>query len=156
MQASQPSEPAGDRIISPFSDAESPSFRGKSKRNLALWVVLGVIALLIIGVGAFFLARHLNDPLRTLEAFPVAKYIEGYKALAGSKFRGKLRVENDLGWKEGSGRLMVFSLQDDPRPIVVMIPPSLAQIYFTKGQSYEGELEVKEGGLIYANSIRKN
>jgi len=37
-----------------------------------------------------------------------------------------------------------------------MIPPSLAQIYFTKGQTYEGELEVKEGGLIYANSIRKN
>jgi hypothetical protein len=38
----------------------------------------------------------------------------------------------------------------------VMIPPSLAQIYFTKGQTYEGELEVTEGGLIYANSIRKN
>jgi hypothetical protein len=65
-------------------------------------------------------------------------------------------VENDLGWKEGAGRLMVFSLRDNPHPIVVMIPPSLAQIYFTKGQTYEGELEVKEGGLIYANSIRKN
>lgn len=82
--------------------------------------------------------------------------MESYKSLAGSKFRGDLRVENDLGWKEGVGRLMVFSLRDDPRPIVVMIPPGLAEIYFTKGQTYEGELEVKEGGLIHANSIRKN
>jgi len=51
---------------------------------------------------------------------------------------------------------MVFALREDPRPIVVMIPASLAQTYFTKGQSFEGELEVKEGGLVYANSIRKN
>jgi len=117
---------------------------------------LGVVFCLFAAIGGFFLVRYLNDPLRTLEPFPVGKYMESYKALAGSKFRGNLRVENDLGWKDGVGRLMVFSLREDPRPIVVMIPPSLAQIYFTKGQNYEGELEVKEGGLVYANSIRKN
>lgn len=115
-----------------------------------------MIFLVIAAGGGLFLFRYLNDPLRTLEPFPVAKYMDSYRALAGSKFRGNLRVENDLGWKEGVGRLMVFSCREDPRPIVVMIPPSLAQIYFTKGQTYEGELEVKEGGLIYANSIRKN
>lgn len=111
-------------------------------------IVLGVIGLLVV--------RHLGDPLRTLEPFPVSKYLESYKSLAGSKFRGNLRVENDLGWKEGAGRLMVFSLKEDTRPIVVMIPPSEAATYFTKGQMYQGELEVREGGLIYANSIRKN
>lgn len=84
------------------------------------------------------------------------KYLEGYKPLAGSKFRANLREENDLGWKEGTGRLMVFLLRDDPRPIVVIIPPGLSEIYFTKGQTYEAGLEVKEGGLIYANSCRQN
>jgi hypothetical protein len=156
MQASQPSEPAGDRIISPFSDAETSSILKKRKSGGLLWIVIGLVLLSILAVGGFFLFRYLNDPLRTLEPFPVAKYMESYKALAGSKFRASLRVENDLGWKEGSGRLMVFSLKEDPRPLVVMVPPSLSQIYFTKGQTYEGELEVKEGGLIYANSIRKN
>jgi hypothetical protein len=29
-------------------------------------------------------------------------------------------------------------------------------IYFTKGQTYTAEIEVKEGGLIYANSCQKN
>lgn len=156
MQSSQSSESAEDRIISPFSDAESPSLRKRRKSNAPLWIVLCVVFLAIIAIGGFFGVHHLNDPLRTLEAFPVGKYLESYKSLAGSKFRGNLRVENDLGWKEGSGRLMVFSFRDNPHPIVVMIPPNLAQTYFTKGQSYEGELEVKEGGLIYANSIRKN
>jgi len=121
-----------------------------------MWISLGIVVLVALGVGGFFLMRYLNDPLRTLEPFPIGKYLESYKSLAGSKFRGNLRVENDLGWKEGVGRLMVFSLREDPRPIVVMIPASLAQTYFTKGQSFEGELEVKEGGLVYANSIRKN
>ncbi len=107
-------------------------------------------------MGGFFVFRELNDPLRTLEAFPVAKYLDGYQALAGSKFRANARVENDLGWKEGIGRLMVFSFRDDPHPIVVMIPPALAQTYFVKGQTYQMELEVKEGGLIYANTSRKN
>jgi len=156
MQARQPDDSMGDRIISPFSDAESPSLQKKRKSGGLLWIVVALVLLAVLAVGGFFLVRYLNDPLRTLEPFPVAKYMDSYKALAGSKFRGNLRVENDLGWKEGSGRLMVFSLREDSRPVVVMIPPSLAQIYFTKGQSYEGELEVKEGGLIYANSIRKN
>lgn len=146
----------GNPVISPFSDAESPILQKRRRSPIALWASLGIVLVLVLLAAGFFFTRYLNDPLRTLEPFPVGKYLESYKALAGSKFRGNLRVENDLGWKEGSGRLMVFSLREDPRPIAVMIPPSLAQIYFTKGQTYEGELEVKEGGLIYANSIRKN
>lgn len=145
-----------DPVLSPFSDTEPRRFRKRKKSN-GLLLVGGVICLLIaLGVGGFFTFQRLNDPLRTLELFPVGKYLENYKPLAGAKFRAELRVENDLGWKEGVGRLMVFSLKEDPRPIVVMIPPTLAETYFTKGQNYLAELEVKEGGMIYANSCRKN
>lgn len=156
MQANEPTDPIANPVISPFSDAESHVFQKRRKSRAALWVSSGIFLCVVAAIGGFFLIRYLNDPLRTLEPFPVAKYMESYKALAGSKFRSNLRVENDLGWKDGVGRLMVFSLREDPHPIVVMIPPSLAQVYFTKGQNYEGELEVKEGGLIYANSVRKN
>ncbi len=156
MPQNQPNDHGGNPILSPFSDTESLVFQRRGKSRVALWVSLGIIFCVVIGIGGFFLARYLNDPLRTLEPFPVGKYMDSYKTLAGSKFRGNLRVENDLGWKEGVGRIMVFSLRDDPHPIVVMIPTTLSHIYFTKGQNFEGELEVKEGGLIYANSIRKN
>lgn len=100
---------------------------------------------------------YLKDPYRTLEAFPVAKYLENYRSMAGSRFKAQLRVEADLGWKEGIGRLMLFSSAEEPRPIAVMVPEAIGKsIYFTKGQTYQTELEVKEGGLIYANACRKN
>ena len=156
MQEYQQNPQGENPVLSPFSDSESLVYHRKDKNRGALWTSLGILLCAVLAIGAFFLVRYLDDPLRTLEPFPVSKYLDSYKTLAGSKFRGNLRVENDLGWKEGAGRLMVFSLRDEPRPIVVMIPPMLAKLYFTKGQTYEGELEVKEGGLIYANSIRKN
>ena len=42
---------------------------------------------------------------------------------------------------------MLFSTADDPRPIAVFIPSAVGKdIYFTKGQTYIAEVEVKEGG----------
>ncbi len=92
-----------------------------------------------------------------MENFPVSKYLDGYQALAGSKFKAEFRVEADLGWKDGAGRLMLFTTADDPRPISVLVPAAVSNgIYFNKGQTYLAEVEVKEGGLIYANSFQKN
>lgn len=147
-----------DKVVSPFAHTEA-TMPGK-KSNTGKMVGWVVLALILIAAGAFggvFLTRYLNDPLRTLENFPVAKYLDSYRGLAGSKFKGQLRVEADLGWKENAGRLMLFTSPDDNRPIAIMIPAAVANgIYFTKGQTYLAELEVKEGGLIYANSCKKN
>lgn len=109
------------------------------------------------GIGVVLITGHLKDPYRTLERFSISKYLENYHSMAGSRFKANVRVEADLGWKEEIGRLMLFSTADEPRPIAVMVPAAVAkEIYFTKGQSYLAELEVKEGGLIYANACRKN
>jgi len=156
MLSSNKNQGEDEVVLSPFSDAGGPSSRKKRKSKRPMWIALAVVLILILGIGGLFFYRVLNDPLRTLEPFPVGKYLDGYKPLAGARFRAELRVENDLGWKDGVGRLMTFSLREDPRPVAVMVPPQLSGIYFTKGQSYVAELEVKEGGLIYANSCRKN
>lgn len=143
---------------SPFAHAEAtlPARKGAAPKVLLGSVLAG---LLVAGgvVGGVLLARHLSDPFRTLEAFPVAKYLDGYRALAGARFKGELRVEADLGWQEGVGRLMLFSTAADSRPIAVMIPAGVARdLYFSKGQTYLAELRVAEGGLIYARAIEKN
>ena len=146
----------GDRkVLSPFSESETV-IAGKRGKSNALLIWGSVLALLIVLGGGALLYTHLTDPLRTLEAFPVSKYLENYRSLQGAQFRGDLTVENDLGFQDGVGRLMVFSTKESPHPFVVMIPPSLAGTYFTKGQHYLAALEVKEGGLIYANSCKKN
>lgn len=155
---SSPTNASGaDPVTSPFFGVEATlAVERKSPRRLRIWILAGAIATIVGLLAGYFVAKHLRDPLRTLEQFPVAKYLDNHRAVAGSRFRGELSVEADLGWKEGVGRLMVFSTRGEPRPLVVMIPAHLAQIYFTKGQTYLAELEVKDGGLIYANSCRKN
>jgi len=142
-------------VSSPFesSRAEVTPNGAKSKRS---WIVLGLITLIVLGVSGGLLVRYLAEPLRTLEVLPVDKYFSGYEALRGAKFKGRLRVESDLGFRPDHGRLMVFSSESDPRPLVVLIPANLAGQYFTKGQFYLMQLDVREGGIIYANTCVKN
>lgn len=161
MSATQPTpeeEGESPRIISPFAQTTSTvrqRSRGGSGGSLALWIVSTVLVLLVLGVIGYFTYKYLNDPYRTLEPFPMDKYLSDYRAMTGNKFKADLKVSADLGWKAETGRLMVFTLQDDSRPLVVLIPPKLKDIYFTKGQSYQASLEVQEGGLVYADSCDK-
>jgi hypothetical protein len=146
------------KVISPFAQSEtavSPKGRSKTK----LWLIISLGVLLVVGgaAGGMLMMRYLNNPYRTLQPFPVQKYLDGYEGLAGSKFKAESRVEADLGWKDKAGRLMLFSTADDPRPVAVFVPAAVAKdIYFTKGQVYTTEIEVKEGGLIYASSFEKD
>jgi hypothetical protein len=153
-RAGEPSTP----LRSPFSEVAGSVATKKRGLSRTFYLIAAVVALLGVGVGGgLWLSRHLSDPLRTLEEFPIAKYLESHRGMAGAEFRGELKVEADLGWKEGEGRLMLFSVGADPRPVAVFIPVGIAQgTYFTKGQKYLAELEVKEGGLIYTGNIRKN
>ena len=124
-----------------------------------MWVVWTILALVLIaglGTGGYFLQQYLNDPYRTLEEFPVDKYLSDYRSLSGSKFKAEVKVSNELDSKSAVGRLMVFTMGNDSRPIVVLIPPRLSNIYFTKGQNYQTSLEVGEGGLVYADSCEKD
>lgn len=146
------------KVISPFAQTEAVISQGRrSGGRLFLFIGLGLILMVVGAAVTIGVMRYLDNPYRTLEVFPVSKYLDDYHALAGSKYKADFRVEADLGWKDGAGRLMLFSTSDDSRPIAVLIPAAVANgIYFTKGQTYTAEIEVKEGGLIYANSFQKN
>jgi hypothetical protein len=146
------------KVISPFAESEAIVSRRKGNSGKLFLIIGAGLLLVVVGaVTAVFAMRYVNDPYRTLEIFPVSKYFDNYQALAGSKFKADFRVEADLGYKDGAGRLMLFSTPEDSRPIAVLIPAAVANgIYFTKGQTYTAEVEVKEGGLIYANSFQKN
>jgi len=148
----------GEKIASPFEGSlATVEVRGRRSHRVSLIVASCLLIVVGMALAGYFGVRYLNDPFRTLPGFPAAKYLDDYKELAGTKYKAELRVEADLGWKDQGGRLMLFSIQDDPRPFAVLLPPAVARgIDFTKGQSYMTELEVKEGGLIYADLCRKD
>jgi len=150
-------EGESQRIISPFAQTTShvQPTHAKGPNRWPLWAASSLLVLAILGVVGYFLYNYLNDPYRTLETFPVDKYMSDYRSLSGAKFKANLKVSADLGWKADTGRLMVFTVENNTHPIVVMIPPKLGGIFFTKGQNYQASLEVGEGGMIYADSCDK-
>ena len=160
MPAANPNledEGESPRVISPFAQTTSTVQRGGGggSSSWALWLVSSLLVLVIIGIAGYFTYKYLGDPYRTLESFPMDKYLSDYRSLTGNKFKADLKVSADLGFKAETGRLMVFTIQNDNRPLVVLIPPKLSGLYFTKGQDYQASLEVGEGGLVYADSCEK-
>lgn len=152
------SEDESPRVISPFAQTTSTvqtRSGGNGPRSWALWIVSSLLAIVIVGIIGYFTYKYISDPYRTLEPFPMDKYLADYRSMAGAKFKADLKVSADLGLKADTGRLMVFVIQNDNRPLVVLIPPKLISLYFEKGQNYQASLEVGEGGLVYADSCEK-
>jgi hypothetical protein len=145
------------KVISPFARTTSTvqTRGGGGSGSMALWIVSSLLILVIVGIVGFFTYKYLADPYRTLEPFPMDKYLADYRSMTGAKFKADLKVSADLGWKEETGRLMVFTIQKDNRPLVVLIPPKLGGLFFEKGQNYQASLEVREGGTVYAETCEK-
>lgn len=147
-----------ERIVSPFAQTTAtvagPGRPGAS--HWGLWLLGILLALAALGAAAFFILQYLNDPYRTLEPFPVDRYMSDYRSLSGSKFKAEAKVANEIGFSQQTGRLMDFTFGTDTRPVVVLIPPKYASIYFTKGQNYRMSLEVGDGGLVYADTCEKD
>ena len=151
-------EDESPRVVSPFAQTTSTVRQtggGKSGGSWALYLVSGLLAAVILGIVGYFSFKYMSDPYRTLEPFPMDKYLADYRSMTGAKFKADLKVSNDLGSKPDTGRLMVFTLQNDTRPLVVLIPPKFGGLFFEKGQNYQASLEVGEGGIVYADSCEK-
>jgi hypothetical protein len=150
-------EDESPRVISPFARTTStvqPKGGGGSGA-LALWIVSSLLVLMIVGIVGYFCYQYLNDPFRTLKAFPMDTYLSDYRSMSGVKFKADLKVSAVLGTPSGTGRLLVFTFQNDNRNLVVLIPPKMDGIYFEKGENYLLSLDVREGGLVYADSCEK-
>ena len=149
-------ESESPRVISPFAQTTSTvqSGGGRGSGSVGLWLVSGLVILVILAIVGYFTYKYLADPYRTLEAFPMDKYLSDYRSMQGAKFKADLKVSADLG-TQGGKRLMVFTFQNDSRPLVVLIPPKLGGIFFEKGQNYQASLEVEDGGLVYADTCEK-
>jgi hypothetical protein len=150
-------ESESPRVISPFARTTSTvqATGGKGSGSWALRIVSSLLILVIIGIVGFFTYKYLSDPYRTLEPFPMDKYLADYRPLTGAKFKADLKVSADLGYKAETGKIMVFTIQNDNRPLVVLIPPKLSGLFFEKGQNYQASLEVGDGGIVYADTCEK-
>lgn len=121
---------------------------------MAIGITVGVLITVLLGLGALQLQNFRNDPSNLAE-FPAERYLENYQAVAGGRYHADLRVENELRFREGAGKLMILGTKNSQYSFPVLIAPELAEANFTKGQLYRFEIIIREGGLIYGTRAIK-
>jgi hypothetical protein len=157
VQPNPEDESDSPRIISPFAQTTSTVRKssGSGSGSIALWIVSTVLVLAIVGIIGYFTYKYLEDPYRTLQPFTMDKYLDDYRSMTGNKYKADLKVSAKLDWNPNTGTLMVFTLPNDSHQLVVLIPPKLSGLYFTKGQNYQASLEVGQDGTVYADTCEK-
>jgi len=146
-------------VMSPFGQAretDGKPLQTSSIKPILIGVAASLVILLVVFVGWTLWRGALNDPYRTLEVFSADKYFESPSMLTGNRFKATLCVQGDLGWSSEEGKLMVFSVEGDPRYIPVLVQGKGLSLAFSKGQTYLAQIQVKEGGLLCATELKKN
>ena len=121
-----------------------------------IWPGITVLGLIIVAGIAMKSSGMFFNPLRTLREFPVQEYYENHATLEGTRFRAKLTVASQIGWKEHLGRLVNCTLGDGKSPVIVLLPQKYDSTPMETGEHFEAELLVGEGGLIKVNFLRAN
>ncbi|MCF6311707.1 MAG: hypothetical protein L3J39_04580 [Verrucomicrobiales bacterium] len=150
--------PMGQSVYNtPFSESEKEMPKtGSVGGKAAVWAALGGVGTVVVLAIGYMVYSSIQDPFRTLDIFPTEKYLRNHESVVGSRFRLELTVVAELGGDFDKGRLLSFRDDASQRALAVLVSPDLGQVSFSKGQSYLAEIEVKNGGLIYAHAFRKN
>ena len=118
-----------------------------------VWIVPGVGALV---AGGWFL-HVLSDPFRNLERLDLASYAESAKSFQGGTYLLEGAVEEQLGYREGRGKLIGLRCSETRGPVFipVLVPDSLSSFPLQKGQRLQVKARGDVRGLFVAEVIRK-
>lgn len=146
----------GKPVATPFADYETPmNIRSRGRTAPALWAGIGAVGILVILALGYYIVSYTKDEFRTLSAFPASEYMEDPERVLGSRFKANMVVDAELGGTLTEGRLYSFREEASQKNLAVVVPPDQAQTLFVKGQTYTAELEVGQGGIIYARRFQK-
>ncbi|MGB8355661.1 MAG: hypothetical protein WCD79_17310 [Chthoniobacteraceae bacterium] len=124
------------------------------KRN---WKIILVIAIVLIAAagGGYVYFNFFQDSFRKLPEFPAESYFTDFKSLSGIHYKVHGKVDASLGWDKAKGRLMAFQLATDGRRIAILLPQSMNEREFSKGEDFVMEVEVAENGLLDLIRLQK-
>ncbi len=152
--------PPGDQqdraFQSPFQSIHAAPLAGKRPASPKWIFLLSMLGVLIVVPAAILFLQWKNDPLRTLRQFPLEDYYANYSILEGTRFKSSLRAGEQLGWKESTGRQVLFQVDPSGKPIVVLIPPEYDKMQFSAGKKFRAELLIGEGGQIRAVYLKES
>lgn len=89
-----------------------------------------------------------------LEALPVDDYVEKPGNFLGNTYLLSVQIDSQIEWEEGVGRILAVEAEGYSSRIPVFVPDMLQQNLHV-GQRYKMRANIRQGGLIYVEDLRK-
>ncbi|MFU8848774.1 MAG: hypothetical protein ACNA77_08670 [Opitutales bacterium] len=107
-------------------------------------ILLCLLLLAACGRGAF----------SGLEVLPVNDYLQKPENFLGNTYRISAQIDSQIAWEEGVGRILAVQSEGSSSRIPVFVPDAIEQNLHV-GQRYEMRANIRKGGLIYVEDLRK-
>lgn len=88
------------------------------------------------------------------EPFPVRSFLSAPDNLQGNRYVLEAEIDQQLNWREGTGRLIAVRTLRDGARLPVFIADSL-KANLLVAQRYRFEISVRKGGLLYVERLKK-
>ena len=89
-----------------------------------------------------------------LEALPVDDYVKKPANFLGNTYLLSVQIDSQIQWEEGVGRILAVEPEGSSSRIPVFVPDAIQQNLHV-GQRYEMRANIRKGGLIYVEELRK-
>lgn len=89
-----------------------------------------------------------------LEVLPVNDYLQKPENFLGNTYRLTAQIDSQIEWEEGVGRILAVQSEGSSSRIPVFVPDAIEQNLHV-GQRYEMRANIRNGGLIYVEELRK-
>lgn len=102
----------------------------------------------------FFLAACGRGNFSGLEILPVEDYVQQPGNFLGNTYRISAQIDSQITWEEDVGRIMAVQTEGSRSRIPVFVP-DVVEKNLHVGQRYELRVNIRKGGLIYVEDLRK-
>ncbi|MEO0795089.1 MAG: hypothetical protein AAFX93_08005 [Verrucomicrobiota bacterium] len=121
------------------------------KFNPIIGVVIGIVALVILVIT---LVMVQGGSYSGLQKFPAESYRNAPQNLLGNSYVLDAQVDSMLSYEPGLGRLLAVRADESTGRIPVFLPDGLEDSIHT-GQRYSMKVNIRNGGLIYIEELKK-
>jgi len=89
-----------------------------------------------------------------LETLPVEDYVQKPTNFLGNTYLLSVQIDSQIEWEEGVGRILAVQAEGASARVPVFVPDGIEQNLHV-GQRYKMRVNIRKGGLIYVENLRK-
>jgi len=119
-----------------------------------IWIIAALVLCIAAVGGGYLIFGRTSDPFRTVQALPVAYYLQNSNSLRGNVYKIDATIAKSIEWSPKAGRLFSVEVGSDVLP--VLVPPEFNQINIERGQRFHFKIEVGDKGIIRAQDVKKS